>query len=200
MKRLFIVACILMPLYFAACGDKKNSDNTVATVPPPTNCIDGSTYCNSNQYNGYNGFSAYPNNPYFYNTAYAWNSYYGTGGGYYGNFCNCPTGSRPVYNGQFGMGCVSVNAFQPYAHGAMYWGWGGGNSQWVNLQQISNTQGYPANNGCYQNIAQSCFVDQANSCGVGATCQATGGGSRIGICVTAGTQYPGSNPTVGGYR
>lgn len=162
MKPLLAVVCILMPLYFAACANNNNSnDNTIATVPPPT-CADGSTNCNPNQYPTY---------------------MYGSS--YYGSYCNCPPGSRPVYNGAFGMGCLAIS--------------GSNNGQWVNLGQISNTQGYP-NTGCYQKHAASCLVDRPNSCGVGATCQATGGGSRIGVCVTAGTQYSDHMPTTGGYR
>lgn len=193
----WILNCILMPLFaisvIIACADKQQSSGngavvTVATVPPPTNCVNGTTYCNSNQYIGNAGFSAYPYNPYFYN-----NSAMGNGG----NFCNCPNGSRPVYNGQFGLGCVASSNFQSYSGGAVYWGLGAHNNQWVNVPQFSNSQGY-SNNSCYQNVAQSCFVDQANSCGVGLRCQTTGGGSRLGICVGQGAtnMFPGN---VGGY-
>ncbi len=178
----WILNCILMPLaatsLIVACANNQNSGNGVATPPPPpTNCVDGTTYCNSNQYYGNSGFSAYPNNPYFFNNSYTWNN-----GGNYGSFCNCPYGTRPVYNGQFGLGCVATSSFQSYSSGAIYWGLGANNNQWVNVPQISNSQGYPQNT-CYQSVAQSCFVDQANSCGAGLTCQTTGGASRIGICV-----------------
>lgn len=195
----WIITFLVMPLMLAACAEKKGSESQVATVPPPTNCIDGSSYCNSNLYGQNNGYAAYPRNPYFYNPSYAWARIYGYGGymgGYVGNFCNCPAGHRPVYNGQYGLGCVSMAQFQPVAYGAVYWGWGANNNQWVNIPQVSNTQGYPKSNGCFQNVAQSCFVDQVNSCGSGATCQTTGGGSRLGICV-AGTTPP---TAAGGYR
>lgn len=185
MKR-WIFTFLVMPFVVVACAGDKNSDTTVATVPPPTSCVDGTTYCNSNQYAAYPGYQAYPYNPYYYQTN--------------GNFCNCPWGSRPVYNGQFGMGCVSMNTFNTYAYGAVYWGYGANNNQWVNIPQISNSQGYPQqNNGCFQNVAQSCFVDQLNACGAGRVCQTTGGGSRLGICVAPGATNT-SAGSMGGYR
>ena len=185
MKHWLMTYLILPAL--VACGDKDkgNSAGTIATVPPPTTCMSG-TYCNSNQYGQSNGYTAYPVNPYY-------------NGSNNGSFCDCPYGYRPVYNGQYGLGCVSAATFQPYSNGAVYWGWGANNNQWVNIPQVSNTQGYPANNSCYRNVAQSCFVDQINSCGGGATCQATGGGSRLGVCTTAGTNSASPNYN-GGYR
>jgi len=184
MKR-WILASLVMPLVLAACGSNNSSSGTTATVPPPTNCIDGSAYCNSNYYNQNNGYSAYPYNPYYYGST--------------GNFCNCPVGYRPVYNANYGLGCVSMSSFQPYAYGAVYWGWGANNNQWVNIPQVSNTQGYPSSSSCYQNIAQSCFVDQVNSCGAGATCQPTAGGSRLGVCLANGTTLNGAG-TGAAYR
>lgn len=197
----WIVTIILLPLFFAACGgDKKNnSPQQVAVVPPPApsaHCIDGSIYCNSNYYRRNPGYTSYPYNPYYYGANYTWNYF---GGGSYGNFCNCPSGHRPVYNGSYGLGCVAVNTFQPYAYGAVYWGWGANNNQWVNINQVSNVSGYPQNNRCFQNVAQSCFVDQINSCGAGALCQPTSGGSRLGICVVNGTAGV-PNGSMGGYR
>ncbi|WP_413290188.1 hypothetical protein [Bdellovibrio sp. HCB337] len=182
MKRWFYTF-LVMPLVFVACADKQGSDNTVAVAPPPASCINGSAYCNSNLYGQNNGYAAYPYNPYYYNPQTVWGQ-----GGYMGNFCNCPVGHRPVYNGQYGLGCVAISQFQPVAYGAVYWGWGADNSQWVNIPQVSNSQGYPTNrnSSCFQNVAQSCFIDQVNSCGAGATCRTTGGGSRLGICVSAG--------------
>lgn len=205
----WILSVIVMPLVFLACAEKQDSGSPaeVAVVPPPaatplpappTACVDGTTYCNSNLYRGNPGFTAYPHNPYFYNMRYAWGGNFGLGSGYVGNFCNCPHGSRPVYNGQFGLGCVSTANFQAYAGGAVYWGYGANNNQWVNIPQISNSQGYKSN-GCYQNVAQSCFVDQVNSCGPGLLCQTTGGGSRLGICVAQGATNT-SAGSMGGYR
>ncbi|MGZ3797379.1 MAG: hypothetical protein ACXVB1_13485 [Pseudobdellovibrionaceae bacterium] len=199
----FLLTPLLAASTFIACANNNQSPNNtgagpaaIATVPPPANCMNGSTYCNSNLYAGNTGFSAYPSNPYYYNTSYAWNQ-----GSYYGNFCDCPNGSRPVYNGQFGLGCVAISNFQSYSNGALYWGLGANNNQWVNIPQISNSQGYPnyATNGCYQNVAQSCFVDQVNSCSPGFICQTTGGASRLGICVGQGATNLSPNG-MGGYR
>lgn len=203
----WIASFILMPFLIIACADDKGSNpspaaaETIATVPPPTtSCVDGTTYCNSHLYSNYNGFYAYPKNPYYYNLNYSWNAHFGGNyGGYIGNFCNCPVGTRPVYNAQFGLGCVSQFSFQPYISAAVYWGYGANNNQWVNIPQVSNSQGYPSQNSCYQNVVQSCFVDQLNSCGAGRLCQTTGGGSRLGICVAQGVTNT-SAGSIGGYR
>jgi hypothetical protein len=172
MKR-WILNCLVAPLIFAACADKDSGPNPV--VAPPTACINGSTYCDSSQY-GYNqGFSAYPQNPYYTN-------------GTNGNFCSCPAGQRPVYNGQFGLGCANITAMDGTAGSAIYWSWQSNNNQWVNMPQSSNTQGYFGNTtSCYKTVMQSCLVDEPNSCGAGVTCRVVGGGSRLGICTTGGT-------------
>lgn len=199
MKR-WIFTALVLPFLFAACGGNNDNNSggttgTIATVPPPTNtCMNGTTYCNSNMYGQNFGYAAYPYNPYFYGVNYGFYN-----ASYYGSFCDCPPGHRPVYNTQYGLGCVSVSSFQPYAYGAVYWGWGANNNQWVNVPQVSNTQGYPSSNTCYRNVVQTCFVDQVNSCGASATCQATGGGSRLGVCVTAGGSAPGAGGA-SGYR
>jgi hypothetical protein len=195
---------VVVAFSLAACNksdDKKNND-VVAQPPPPTmdnSCIAGQVNCNQQLYNNYYqyGFRPYGVNPYNYNNGYNgyWNNsrnpyayYYQNTYGYgYNNlgFCNCPTGYRPVYNGGMGLGCVSLNYIQPFASGAFYYGLQvqSNNYHWVNISQISNTSGYPARNSCYDNVAQSCFVDQANSCGSSAyICRPTAGGSRLGIC------------------
>lgn len=172
----WLFSTIVIPFLLAACSNDNGFEKAIATVPPPTNCMNGQAYCNSYMYGQYYGYAAYPYSP-----------------NYSGNFCDCPVGYRPVYNGITGLGCVSAAVFQPFAYGAVYWGWGANNNQWVNVPQVSNTQGYPSNNSCYQNVAQSCFVDQYNTCSNGAICQPTSGGSKIGVCVNAAT-----NTTTGG--
>lgn len=175
MKR-WILTCLVAPLFFAAC-DPGKSDPAPAAAPSAA-CMNGTTYCDSSLYGFNRGFSAYPQNPYDNPNA--------------GNFCSCPTGQRPVYNGQYGLGCISNSSFQAYAANAVYWTWAAGNNQWVNQPQISNTQGYFGNSSsCYKDVAQTCFVDQPNSCGTGLACIATAGASRVGICASS-TLRPGS--------
>lgn len=190
---------IICSLFIAACGSKSGDNNntaaatTTATTPLNTSCISGATNCNNTVYNSYYGWQAYPGNvsPYY-------------SGGLY-RFCSCPIGTIPVYNGGMGLGCVN-SSFVPY--NAYQWnlGWGyswsftlgfrqplplqTGNNM-INFGQVSNTQGYPGNN-CYSGVAQACYVDQANSCGNGAQCIATSGGSRLGVCsngISSGSGY-----------
>lgn len=195
-KWLFICTSLLV----AACGSNNNNNNSSPTATPTAttalnpSCLNGTTNCNNNQYNQYYqyGWQAYPTNPYYTN---------GLGQSYYnGNyrFCNCPTGFVPAYNGSLGLGCVSANYVPNDAYrwslGYGYswtfsYGYGFGpvapvptGNNMINFGQISNTQGYPATYSCYTNVAQACYVDQANSCGNGAQCIATVGGSRLGIC------------------
>lgn len=176
MKHIFYI-CLMAPLFFWACADKNTGPNTVVT--PTTTCVNGSVYCDSSMY-GYNqGFSAYPENPYYTN-------------GTNGNFCKCPAGQRPVYSGQYGLGCANITALQGTAGSAIFWRYQANNDQWVNLTQASNQQGYLGNTtACYNTVAQSCLVDEPNSCGTGNMCRVIGAASRIGICTT-NTLVPGS--------
>lgn len=204
MKKIFY-AFILTSLFLVACN-KANNDNTVAAPPAPaTQCVATAanmytagaynpygTYnpayttglnttvngCDSTVYNQYAnyGFSAYPYTSF---RNYNW----ATGGYSYVPLCDCPVNSRPVYNNVIGMGCVTITNFQPIAVGAYFWSLQPNNYQAVNFTQVSNTSGTIGNlNNCYQNFAQSCFTDVANSCGAGYVCQPTAGGSRLGIC------------------
>jgi hypothetical protein len=195
MKRL-IFAILVAPLFFGACADKESS-SAAAPIAPTAACMNGTTYCDASLYAYNQGFSAYPQNPYSNPAS--------------GNFCNCPAGQRPVYNGQYGLGCMSNTAFQPYAANAAYWSWSADNNQWVNEQITSNAQGYYGNSTmCYQGVAQTCLVDQPNSCGAGLTCRVTGAASRVGVCSTtaitpgsaqaASSMYsPGAAPNNGSY-
>jgi hypothetical protein len=189
---------IFFALFVAACdgGGDGGGGGQVATTPLDTRCLDGSAYCNSSVYGQYGqyGWSAYP-------------GYYGYGNymSYYqrNGFCNCPVGSIPTYNSWTGLGCVQQTYVNMYAGMQLYWnfgigagygygsgygysGWGVNPGIQNNWQQVSNVQGYNNGYSCGNNggnLTQSCLVDRVNSCGGGATCRPTGGGSRLGICV-----------------
>ena len=210
MKKILFVLSIFA-LYLAACN-KANNNTSVATPPPPPSnqCVSPNntnatynpygtynpynSYGTYNPYNSgltsatgtcdpqvYNHYSAYGFAPYPYTNFYSYN--WSNGGYVHIPLCDCPANSRPVYNSSIGMGCVSNQYFQPISIGAYYWSLTPNNYQWVNWSQVSNTTGTIGNfNNCYQQVAQSCFVDVANSCGNGFVCQATAGGSRLGIC------------------
>ncbi|MFZ4405021.1 MAG: hypothetical protein ACOYOK_13030 [Pseudobdellovibrionaceae bacterium] len=199
--------CFLTLLSFG-CGNKKNDSapetptNTAAT---PLNNSCANTQCDNSVYNQYNqyGWMPYPynNNPYQnyggYNYNYGYNYGYGYGGrgGYnnydpyfnnpnntYNRFCDCPTGFQPAYSNSYGLGCLRRDYYTPYASFALQWSWGVSSNSWINIPQISNTQGYNNSNSCYQSVLQTCLVDQSGDCGNGATCVASAGGSRLGIC------------------
>lgn len=177
-KLLAISALVLMG--FVACNNKSDGGNStvVAAPPAPSNqCVSyNNGVCSNQVYNNYSnyGFSAYPYtnwNPYSYNN-YS-----------YIPLCDCPVNYRPVYNGSIGMGCVAIQYFNPIAVGVYYWSLTPNNYQWVNISQVSNiSNSYGSQTNCYQNVAQACYTDQANSCGTGYICRPTAGGSRLGIC------------------
>ncbi len=177
-----------------------------ATSPMNAGCINGDINCQMQMYNNYNtyGYSAYPINPYNWGGYYNYHNYrFGTGGGAggygyggYMNFCNCPVGTRPIYNSWAGLGCVQDMTIQPYFGAAMYYGLQPNNYQWVNIPQIPNTMGYGGGGyggggygggNCFSNVAQSCFIDQGGGCGAGGFCRVTAAGSRVGICVSNGS-------------
>lgn len=195
---------VVFALALNACGGNSSSNtapaNTTATTPLSNPCMTGQTNCENNfyQYNYSNyGLIPYPVNFYTYGGI---NNYWNYTGNY-GQFCNCPNGYRPIYNNNIGIACMPTQTFQTYTNnfgGAFYWGAYANNSQWVNIPQSSNYQQYYPQNGCYTNVARSCFIDNINECGSGSICQPTGAGSRFGICSSGnyGTQgYGGS-----GYR
>lgn len=179
MRKLLVISALVL-IGFAACNNKSDNGNgTVVAAPPaPSNqCVSyNNGVCSNQVYNNYSnyGFSAYPYtnwNPYYYNN-YS-----------YIPLCDCPVNYRPVYNGSIGMGCVSIQYFNPIAVGVYYWSLTPNNYQWVNISQVSNiSNSYGSQTNCYQNVAQACYTDQANSCGAGYICRPTAGGSRLGIC------------------
>lgn len=201
MKKLFYVYAALT-LFLVACN-KPSSNGSVVAPPAPTNqCISPSSgYTPYTSYNPYYnpyynnglGTAAGTCNPSLYNqystygfTAYPYTSFYNYnwGNGYsYMPLCDCPVNTRPVYNGTMGLGCISIQYFQPISTGAYFWSLTPNNYQWVNWTQVSNISGNVGTmSNCYQQVAQACFIDVANSCGTGFICQPTSGGSRIGIC------------------
>lgn len=209
MKKIIIFSAFVL-MAFVACNNKNNS--TTAAPPTPSNqCLMTQTTVNPNVYNNgygynngyYNGYN-YNNYANTYNNGTTcsnqiYNDYaqygfaiypYNNGFMNYGNgysympLCDCPVNYRPVYNGTIGMGCVAIQYFNPVAVGAYYWSLTPNNYQWVNWTQVSNTTTVVGNqSNCYQQVAISCFTDQANTCGSGYVCRATAGGSRLGICV-----------------
>lgn len=176
----------------SSCSKSKSSSHATSTQclqDPYTGGCDNSQY---NQYSAYGyqaypygsvpGYSSNPNSIYRYETSQYYSTYYG-----YGNsqLCSCPQGSRPVYNGNMGTGCLAQGNFPNYAR-TYYWSWSAGhtnNNQYVNMPQMSNINGNLSNGGCYNNVAWSCLVGQANQCPSGTSCTATAQNSPIGVCV-----------------
>lgn len=180
-------------LVLVSCNKKSKSDNngtsTQCFYDPYTGGCNNTLYNNYSAY-GYQaypygqmpGYSSDPNSMYRYQLNSYYSSYYGAGNS---QLCSCPQGSRPVYNGMMGTGCVAQNAIPHYSR-TYYWSWSAGstyNNHYVNMPQMSNINGSLANGGCYNNVAWSCLVGQANQCPSGTTCAATAQNSPIGVCI-----------------
>lgn len=191
---LWLTSAALIGIFLIACGNKKQNSDQFATSPTDTTCLYGYGSCDNTYYNQYAqyGFSAYPGsqtinmNPQSANRYDVYNNYNSNNQGQNGNittFCSCPVGTRPVYNGSIGLGCVNTVYMAPYQTKAYYWGSKSSNYDWVNWDQYSNINSASGPNGCYNNLAWACFIDLANSCFDGQTCQTLVNNSRLGICV-----------------
>jgi hypothetical protein len=198
MKKLSIllsgVVSLTTSVLLIACGNQKQSEPAqYAATPTSVACLYGATTCDSSQYALYYGFQAYPGFQTIYVNPNSTNRYTINNTTYFESenmttFCNCPLGTRPVYNGLIGMGCVNSQMVggqfgQPYL-------WGQTNNQnsgagaynYVNWNQVSNMNYGDLPNGCYTDMAWSCFIDVPNGCFQGYTCKATLTNSRLGIC------------------
>lgn len=200
MKRLVFA---IFALFVAACGSNGGSGNTVVAVTPSDlRCINGSTTCNNGAYANYAGWTTY-SMPYG-NSNYNLTGYFNQYG-----FCGCPTGYTAAYNGSMGLGCVNTQIFNQFYGSAVFMafggggvtGWGGGGAV-INIPQVSNIPNSAYQGNCSRQVAQSCLLDQGNSCGAGATCRQVLSGSNLGVCVNPYQTYPayGSYPGNGGYN
>lgn len=127
-------------------------------------------------------YSSDPNSMYRYQLSYNYTTNYG-----YGNtqLCSCPVGSRPVYNGNWGTGCVAQSSLPTYAP-VYYWSWSAQssfNGHYTNWPQMSNINDSGSTTGCYNDVAWSCLVGQPNQCPSGTSCAATAQNSPIGVCI-----------------
>lgn len=205
---LTATTAILLALTMTACPGK-NSDESqgaqdVATTPLMDNaCLTGQQNCNMNGYQTYQpyGFRPYPINPYSYG-GYAnyWTNHSGFNTQLYNYtmFCDCPAGTQPVYNNQFGLGCLSRAAISSFSGSVGYYTLPSANGQWMNIPQVSGRAGpvgrieviaamrgrqrmMPAGN-CHSQVAQSCLINQPQSCMGGQICRPTGQNSGMGVC------------------
>lgn len=198
-KSLLIFVCALT---FWGCDNKKSSSNS--NPGTSVNCLQNPytgtcdpyayqpygpygfqpyPYTSMQPYAGMPGYTQDPNSPFRYQYDYY---YYGHTGPT-NQLCSCPSGTRPVYNGGLGIGCAAVDVLPLWApiyfHGILTISGPTYNNHYVNIPQVSNINGAFSNHGCFNNVAWSCLVGQANQCPSGSTCQPTAQNSPIGICI-----------------
>ncbi len=193
MKKLVVGFLAMISLALTACpggnSGNNNNGNVIAETPIDPRCLNGTTYCpqyNYNQYRQY-GWMAYPH--------YYYNGYAATGA-----FCSCPSGYTPTYHSSWGLGCVSNSYASSLFNYAVYWNTYAyfGNYAYgtvsspvysnnsSNIPQVSNISNANYGTSCNygNNLSQTCFVNQANSCGINARCAPTASGSPIGLCIS----------------
>lgn len=201
-----LIVVIVLSLSQFACNNNKGRGNSsevnYAGIPTSTCLLSPNNYqgqCNYN-YAGYGGFYNYDYNLYVN----------GLTNNYANGFCGCGQSGYPVYNSNWGLGCVN-NANLPQSYN--YWNvtrylmytWNSTSLQWNKYQTTTNTgynngynnyygyggYGYGAGNSCQYSVILSCDTGSQNSCGPGAVClslnRTTSGGtysqSGPGVCV-----------------
>lgn len=176
--RLMFFAYLAM-VVFLVTSCQKNEDDNQNTVT--TNCVYNPATCQSNIYNQSPGFTPYNYYGYGHTNGSSGPFYYLNNSAY---LCNCPAGSIPTYNTYAGLGCVQSNYLGGYGYAYMsISGSATNNSQWMNIPQISNVQGY-STNGCYNGVVQSCVVSNPSTCQTGYVCRPSVAASAIGLCVS----------------
>lgn len=181
MQKLIHLILMITTVFSIASCSKKSSGGGGSKVshPPvvvtPDSCLNQPQSCNGNVYNG-NGFSNYN-----YNN----NQYYDPNLG----FCGCQPGSRPVVNGQWGMGCINTAAINYYSsnfsYSFVFWITNAPQAD-LNIQDApytSDVNGGGGWNNCYSNAISTCNTGVPNACGAGNICRPIGGGSYLGACV-----------------
>ncbi len=179
MKQVFMLSIFAVLFGLAACQKSDSGGNAPApaAAPVPTTYATTPQPCNAqllvpgcipqNQYPG-----QYPQGWYW---PYQWQPQQ--------DYCGCPYGFTPVFNGQ-SVACAPTNQFfvqQP----VVYFNWGmngpAQNTQWVNIPQ-NQYAGTQIASQCLNQTAQGCDV-RMNNCPSGQLCRPTSGGSTIGLCV-----------------
>lgn len=174
---LLMTAAVVMSI--VAC-QKKDDGNQAST--PTVNCnIPGNTSCNPGEYEQY-GLTQY--------------------GAYNGGlFCNCPIGTRPVMNTQWGLSCAPdlfFTSYQQYnynfqfgAYPSSVFNMGGvtyyqsQNLQWTSIrqEQFRPVNNYGSVSTCYSYAASVCNVSLNGTNGINPQCITAGGSA--GTCMQA---------------
>lgn len=192
-SRFKIMTCAILVIgaFLGACNNNRGrgaNDGANIGVLPTTTCLLSPNgvqgQCNYN-YSGYNGFSNYNHNLYIN----------GLNNNYANGFCGCGQGAFPVYNNNWGLGCINSSYLQS-GYGVnnqfLMFNWSPSNLQWISLQQgyYNNYNYYGSYNTCQQSIILACDTGVQGSCGPSAACVSLNpmGGSGYsqsgpGLCV-----------------
>lgn len=197
-KTIFISTIASILLIGAGCNNNKGRGNNTAAnmgALPTVNCLlspnNSQGFCNYS-YGNYYGFSNYDHTM----VINGLNNNYATG------FCGCgQDGTRfPVYNNNWGLGCVSNSALPTtqgygtanYARMLMF-SWNAQARQWTTYQQYQQPNYYGGASCSTYSVILACDTGAQGSCGPNGSCMALNGGigggnggyaqSTPGVCV-----------------
>ncbi len=204
-KTIFISTIVSILLIAVGCNNNKGrGNNTEANMGalPTINCLlspnNSQGFCNY-PYGNYYGFTNYDHNL----TINGLNNNYATG------FCGCGQqgNSWPVYNNNWGLGCVNdaalpktqqgYGSYNPYNYNQvrfLMFTWSAQSRQWTTYQPNYNYNNYGGGASCSTySVILACDTGVQGSCGPNGSCMAlnggTGGGnggyaqSMPGVCV-----------------
>lgn len=195
-KTIFISTLAGILLTGVGCNNNKDRGNTTVAnmgVLPTINCLlspnNSQGFCNY-PYGNYYGFTNYQHTL----AINGLNNNYATG------FCGCgdPSTSYPIYNNNWGLGCVK-NADLPRGYGNavnfLMFTWNSQGRQWTNYQNYQNNYAWGGSGASCPtySVILACDMGVQGSCGPNGSCMSlnrngtTGGGTYVvsepGICV-----------------
>lgn len=181
-----LLASIVAAL-FGACSNNKGrgaSNGANMGVYPTTTCLLSPS--------GYSGQCNYPYGNYSGFVNYDFTLYInGLNNNYANGFCGCGQSGFPVYNNNWGLGCINSSYFQQgynnyNSNRYLMFTWNSTGLQWMTAQQNYNSYSNNYNNTCQQSVILACDTGVQGSCGPNAVC--------VSLNTYGGTGYSQSGP------
>lgn len=163
----FVLAIVVAVIFGACSNNRGRGTNTGANIGvlPTTTCLlspNGQQgLCNYN-YSSFSGFANYDYTLYMN----------GLNNNYANGFCGCGQGGYPLYNNNWGLGCINSSYLQGgwgnYGNRFLMYTWNSSSLQWSSAQSTYyNNYGY---NSCQQTVILACDTGVQGSCGPNGVC------------------------------
>ncbi|MEY4617266.1 MAG: hypothetical protein RJB66_2226 [Pseudomonadota bacterium] len=190
-----LVITLVVAVLFGACSNNRgrgtNTGANIGVLPTNTCLLSPNGHqglCNYN-YGGYQGFANYDYTLYMN----------GLNNNYANGFCGCGQGGYPVYNNNWGLGCVNgsyiQNGYGNYGNRFLMFSWNSSALQWAS-SATSYYNNYGGYNSCPRTIILTCDTGVQGSCGPNGVCMSMNpyGGSGYsqsgpGICIMNQNAY-----------